>query len=355
MDAKLQNDVYRGWCLVLLEEFRKLQREIAPLQKLRPPNFAVDPDLRRTLGNWDEKNRRLTLATRLLDEGSFQEVIEVLKHEVAHQLVSELFRSRGAPDHGEAFKRACGILKIPPRSRLDLAAGLTPDSRKLLGRVRKLMALGGSPNQHEAELALTKAQELALKHNLESLQGGAGRYALRLLGPLHRRVSSYIWSICGIVTDFYFTLYICHNYAAADGVTYRVIELYGLLENLDTAEYVYYFLLRQGEQEWQKYKVGKKLKNKRLKLSFLNGLYAGYRDKLAKQSQTLAAEKALVWRGDPKLEAFFRRRNPRVRNRNVFHQLQKDAHAAGLQAGRRLTMRPGLDKPARRRSRRLLE
>lgn len=37
----------------------------------------------------------------------------------------------------------------------------------VLGLIRKLLALSKSPNEHEAALAMSKAQELLLKHNLD--------------------------------------------------------------------------------------------------------------------------------------------------------------------------------------------
>jgi len=49
------------------------------------------------------------------------------------------------------------------------------DREKLIDRVRKLMALSSSPNQHEAQLAAEKAQELMLKHGIEAAEASEVR------------------------------------------------------------------------------------------------------------------------------------------------------------------------------------
>jgi hypothetical protein len=269
-------------------------------------------------------------------------------------VVSELYDLPNAVPHGEAFARACRLLDIPAQADEELTGQLSPGVHPFLGRVQKLMALGGSPNRHEAELALTKARELAMRHNLAALDAPGRRYGLRPLAPVYRRVPSYVWSICGIVSDFYFTRYICRQYLTSLGARASVIELYGQPANLDLAEYVYAFLLHQGEQEWQRYRTAHDARHRRLKLSFLNGLYAGYRQKLTEQTARLAQSQALVWKGDPQLDDFFRERNPRVSSRPITTPLLAGAHAAGVAVGRRLTMRGGLPARAPAGPRRLL-
>ena len=121
-----------------------------------------------------------------------------------------------------------------------------------------------------------------------------------------------------------------------------MIELYGTKENLDIAEYVYYFLLNKGKLLWLSYKDESALSNDKLKLSFLQGLYNGFYTKLEKQHIKLTQEKALIWLGDRKLDAFFRQRNPRVRK--VSHVTHHDHHAraAGQKVGKKLDVHPGL-------------
>jgi hypothetical protein len=338
-------DQNRGWCLILLDLFRNMQAQIPAIADLRPPNIVLSPTLTRTLGQWDEEHRQVILSQRILVDGNFSLLIDVFKHEVAHQVVSELYGIRNAVHHGKAFTRACRLLGIP--SREDDSFQVEPDevSHKLLERVQKLTAMGASHNIHEAEAALKKARELTLKYNLEMLNSPNATYDLRPVGPIYKRVPSYIWSICGIISDFYYCLYICRSVEYA-GKAERIIELYGERENLETAEYVYHFLINQGELEWQRFRSQNGIRGRKLRQSFLKGLYAGFRESLSLQTEQLAQQKALVWAGDPHLDAFFRQRNPRVRSRQVQSQVYTDTHSAGEEVGRNLSIRPGVKEPS---------
>ena len=148
------------WSLILLEESRRLREEIPAVAKLPLANIQIDA----ALGEWDEHRRLIRISEALIQRGQFSEITFVLKHETAHQIVSELYGIKSATAHGEAFRRACRLLKISPDAQLCLDA--IRDECKVTDRVRKLMALGSSSNQHEAERALTKAHELMLKHNI---------------------------------------------------------------------------------------------------------------------------------------------------------------------------------------------
>jgi len=345
MDAKLRDELGRAWCLTLLGEFRALRSRDPSLAALREPNIAVSAGFQRTLGTWRPDTRTITLSERLLDTASYREIRDVFLHEVAHQIVTELFGEPDARSHGEAFRRASARIGTPARSTCDPPVAGAGTDRGILARIRKLLALGASPNPHEAEQALTKAHELALRHNLELVDRpvSGDRYDMRLLVPLYRRVPSYLWSILSIVSDFYFTRYICHPQSGPDGKRYQCFELYGTRENLDLAEYVYYFLRNQGEVAWRVYpRKGRTSNARRAKLSFLEGMYEGFRESLERRRDQLARTRALVWRGDPGLDGFYRERNPDVSHRSVASAIDPGAHAAGVEEGRKLRIHPGI-------------
>ncbi len=368
-ESAIHDDLDRAWCLTLLHDFRRLQDTIPALRTMRAPNIKISKDLTDTLGHWDEDCRTVTLAERLVRRAGLRDVTAVFRHEVAHQIVSELYAIRGAQAHGEAFRRACALLEIPAKSTLavDLPEdGLHAGDRGVLARVRKLLALGTSSNTHEAESALAKAHELALRHNLDLVAEAAGmpssaphgpnpnpnadrhdRYDVRLLAPVFKRVPSYIWPIATMLSESYFTTYICRGHRDADGKRVQTIELYGTPENLELAEYVWYFLLHQGELAWNAYRRSEGRTKGRHKTSFLNGLFEGFRETLDRRAKHLASTKALVWLGDPKLDAFYRRRNPHVSTRSVSPQVEREVHAAGHDRGKKLRLRPGLGTSSR--------
>lgn len=337
-------DIGRAWLLALIQEYRDVRAGAPALASLRLPNFRLSNELVSTLGSWDEEERALTLATSLFEHCRWDEVVATLKHEMAHQIVSELYRVSGAQPHGEAFRRACKLLCISPSARAVVRAGPTGEGA-IARRVRKLLALGDSPNRHEAEAALAKAQELALRHNLERIDADDHDYGIRLVGPLFRRIPSPVWAIAGIVADFYFVLYISRQVEdPASGQRFKLLELYGNRDNLDLAEYVFLFLLAQVDLQWRRYKTANALRGVRQKLSFQKGMLTGFRTKLEAQRQQLANEQALVWLGDPRLDAFYRQRNPRVSSSSRSARVYSDAHSAGVEVGRRLRVRPGLQR-----------
>lgn len=337
-------DRQRAWLLAVIQEYQSIQAERPALRALRLPNFAIETGLLQALGHWDATHRRLTLATRLFEQCQWDQVTATLKHEMAHQVVSELYGERQVLPHGDEFRRACQLLGISPEASTPPL--LAPDSgqSRIAERIRKLLALGESTNPHEAERALTKAHELALRHNLELQDlAAAPGYSFRPVGPLFRQVPSYVWNIAGIVSDFYFVLYIGRSFRPApDAPTERCLELYGRRDNLDLAEYVFIFLLEEVERLWRAYRREHRLHGGALRLSYIGGVLSGFRAQLDATRQRLAEEKALVWVGDPGLAGFFRTRNPRVQHRGLRHRFYENAHAHGQDHGRELKLRQAL-------------
>ncbi len=328
-----------GWLSLVFSEYERARADTPELIGLRRPNVAISDKLTRTLGLWDATRRTITLSADLLTGVRWHLLVQVLRHEMAHQIVSELF---GEPDdraHGPAFSRACRLLKINDNACIDPSSlcSEAPESR-IHQTIRKLLALGQSANQFEAESALRKAQYLALKHNISLLDAPPDDgYQFRLVGTPRKRVPSYTWLVTQICCDHYFVLYICRPCQG-----YQVIEFYGTRDNLDLAEYVFDYLMHQGELEWAAYKRNEGLRNNRQKLSFLIGLYSGFLEKLACQKKELADQKALIWLGDPKLATFYRSRNPRVASTTSRSAHHPDAHTAGEDRGAQLSIQPGL-------------
>ena len=344
---KLTDDVIHAWVLTLIDEYEKIRNGLTEISKLRLPNFSINDNLTRTLGTWDTARRTITFSEQLLLQGTWDDVIAVLKHEMAHQIVVELFGIRNEEPHGIAFKKACGLLNIPAGACYTFSGLVHSAQSNLLKRIEKLLALGQSSNQHEAERALAKAHELSLKYNIAlNEKKKKSVYALRLVGPLVKRTPSYLWMITKILEDFYFVKYIqrpCGWRSSTNGYSTKVIELYGTLENLDLAEYVYCFLLNHGKLEWQRYQGERKLTHNKFKVSFLKGMYAGYYEKLQERHQELAEDHGLIWIGDSGLNGFYKQRNPQVKTVKNTTMVDRESHKAGQQVGRTLEIKPGLE------------
>src|SRR5258706_12604080 len=80
---------------------------------LRPPIFAFT-DAGARLGRWLGSERTLEISRPLLTQQSWGIVIEVLKHEMAHQFVDEVLGLGDEVAHGPAFRQVCEERGIDP-------------------------------------------------------------------------------------------------------------------------------------------------------------------------------------------------------------------------------------------------
>lgn len=332
----------RIW-LQLLEHEWDFAREGPRLAGLGRPSFELSPRMTRSLGRWDAGTRTITLSERLLDGRRWHLLVSTLRHEMAHQVVSELWGAPEEPPHGPVFRRACELLGVSAEARAT-AAELEEEREepRVVRTIRRLLALSSSPNRHEAEAALAKAQELALKHNVALADDASGQrrqYAHRLLDRPRKRWPSYTWTVLHTCEKLHQVQHI--RWTLPDGEA--VVELFGAPDNLDLAEYVYHYLLAAGDGEWRRFRQEQGLANNRKRLSFLLALFSAFDRKLARQRQELVTTQALVVSEDAELQAFFRRRYPHVRTGSLSnHQVHADARAAGAEAGGRLQIRPGV-------------
>src|SRR5271170_7373995 len=120
---------------------------------LNVPTFELGSG-RRTLGQWVLATRTLEMSRLLLLERPWGEVIEVLKHEMAHQYVHEVLGETSQTPHGPAFRAACERLGVDSASAgLPRAAPYDDTTARAVERIARLLALAESPNVHEAEAA----------------------------------------------------------------------------------------------------------------------------------------------------------------------------------------------------------
>ena len=336
-----QDDQCRGWVLLLSQEYLKLQNELPPLAKLQMPMIAVNETIKSSWGLWDASNRRLTLSYRLLREHSWEQTIQVFKHEIAHQIVSELYKVDNEPAHGPFFQKACLLLGIPGDASVAFEKNQTQS--KLLAKIDKLLALGESSNHNEAESALRKAHELALRHNidLKALKDST-QYSFRVIGPRKKRLAAHYTIIMNILQEFYFVKALMTRRRDEKGDPQTQFEIYGFPQNLDLAEYVFDFLIHQGHVEWDKFKKAHGRAVSKEKKSFLHGMYAGFGEKLREQHAQLEEEHELIWTGDPALENFFKDRNPSTRTVSRGGRINPDIHNAGHEKGKQLKINAGL-------------
>jgi hypothetical protein len=309
---------------------------------LRRPVFALS-DAPGRLGRWVAEHRTIEVARRALTEHGWGVVVEVLKHEIAHQWVDEALGATDEAAHGPAFQRVCAEHGFDARASGAPSAAAANGEHRVLERVAKLLALAESANVHEAQAAMNAAQRLMLKYNLETIASGrTSPYGFRHLGRATGRVSESECILGSILGEHFFVDAIwVPVWRPLEGKRGSVLEVCGTAENLELAEYVHAFLSTTAERLWREYQRAQGIRKNARRRTFLAGVMAGFRDKLEAQQKSDSAH-GLVWVGDRDLDAYFRRRHPRVRMTRYAARPRPAAYAHGREAGRRIVLHRGV-------------
>ncbi len=270
------------WAAQLLKEHRDISWRYGVT--LTTPTINISSG-KKTLGLWSDKDKTLSISSHLIKNEIWDIVLEVLKHEMAHQYVSKFYNN--ADTHGKYFKKACAILGVHPffiagntdynKKLQSFKDELPADAQKMLKRVKKLMSLGQSNNEAEAQSALRKANYLLNKYNLQQINTGNNKPDIKYLTICHKkkRIESIQRAILSILKNHYYVNCLTSNtYHAQDNVIYKSIVLVGQRESLKVAEYVYYFLLDTCQTLWQDFKKENRTQRGE-KISFAMGFIAG--------------------------------------------------------------------------------
>ena len=327
-DAALLGELARAWGELNRLHFGGVLR--------RPVLTLIDTRTR--LGSWHRVERTLSMSRRFVLERTWGTVIEVMRHEMAHQYVDEVLHIHDQTAHGPAFQRVCRERAIDGRATGAPGLGSDGPVPAVLRKVHALLALADSPNRNEAEAAMRAAHRLMRKYNVERSTGADG-YTFAQLGRPTGRVPAHHRVLAGILAEHFFIQPIWVSaYDAARRKWGRVLEVCGRPENMDIAEHVHGFMLQTGERLWRDHKRAQGLRGNRDRRRFLQGMMMGFHDQLQEAAE--AAERTgLVWVGDADLDAYLSRRHPsRARGRAVAMTLSSEWEA-GRAAGRRIVLR----------------
>lgn len=347
LEAALIRELRATWHHVNASHFRG---------RLTPPTLELVPS-RATLGRWIQTTRTIEVSRPLVVAERWGAVVEVLKHEMAHQYVHEVLGERDETAHGPAFRETCARLGIDAR-----AAGVPGPApadgaeveNKIVDRIARLLALAESPNRHEAEAAMAAAQRLMLRYNLDAARAIAPRgYAFLQLGEPRGRVIEHERMVAMILGKHFFVEAIwIPVYRPLEGKRGSVLEVCGTRGNLAIAEYVHGFLHATADRLWRDHQRATEIASNRERRTFLAGVMTGFADKLARQDIKSRGE-GLVWVKDADLMGFFRRRHPYVRHVRHAGQRRSDAWAQGREAGRAIVLHRPVQSSAASRGRML--
>ena len=345
LESAIVRELRREWNTLNVSHFKS---------GLIAPVFALS-DAESWMGRWSGGDRTIEIARRLVLGQPWGVVVEVLKHEVAHQYVHEVLCALGETAHGEAFRRTCASLGI------DAAASGMPDApvsdggetAPLPRRIAKLLALAESPNQHEAEGAMREAQRLMLKFNIDVCSGTADggqsaarrNYRFRHLGEPTGRLQPHQRFLASILGQFFFVESIWVTvHRPLLGQRGTVLEICGTPENLEMASYVHDFLLHSAERLWREHKYEMDIEADRDRRSYLSGVMRGFYEK-CKAAERESVQEGLVWVRDPGLSGYLRQRHPYQRTVRSTARASADVFEHGQNAGRNLVLHKPVGAP----------
>ena len=330
----LPNDFY---VRNLSQAWQHLNRSLFGGALLVAPTFLV-VEIDHHAADWNPARRLIRFSRSFVDGHCWLAVIEVLKHEMAHQYVTDVLGADDETAHGPAFQMVCDRYAIDGRARGTVRA--THDDH-ILDKVRKLFRLGDSPNEHEAKAALSKAQRLLDEHGLSvgDLEPSTAEFGAAFLGEVvltkkpeeHRHVASHILS------RFFRVRTIWIQTLDRTGRAGLQLEASGRVSDLAIAEYAHDFLHAEADRLWLRAGRG----GTRERLDFVEGVMRGFLASLVEHEKVLGGAQtpglALV-AAQGRLDDYFERRHPRTRSVKPSGRQRGVRFGEGVSAGRHISL-----------------
>ena len=291
--------------------------------QMRKPLFRI-VDMEDRWGFWSGERNEICLSRNLVLRHSWDAVREVLIHEIAHQVAEQVLDCNGDPPHGSKFRKACHMVRANPKAseRYEPLDGRvlhdsSANGDRIMVRVKKLMALAQSPNQHEAEAAMAKAHKFIAKYNIDLLSHNQSRDFINIfIGKSRLRHFREDYHLANLLQDFYFVHGIwVSSYVLEKGKMGNVLEISGTMQNVKIASYVHDYVLHFIDSEWNRYNRTRGL-NRYRKTDFAVGIIEGFRSKLEKQTQSRVESKrvhGIIRIQDPLLQEHVKYRYPYIR------------------------------------------
>lgn len=315
-------------------------------------------------GKWDPFFRTITINRKLIEDHSWDVVLEILKHEMAHQFVHERMNIHDETDHGSSFKEACRLLGVAhwaTKSRAELPEiiptmrdrVISKEDERLLERAEKLLSLARSTNEHEALLAMRRVRELYDRHNLTKLREAFDQTVMdsMFLSQKRKKTSPVEAKILSLLND-HFKVRVIHSHLfdARTCEKHKAAEILGRRENILMAEFVYHFLFHQCASLWASHKQLTRCPGSH-RQSYQLGILSGFDEKLsrlhdgAESSPQAALDvnskdlRALLKVERNQLDDFVTRRYPRLSKKSWGRgRVNANAFESGQSAGRSLNL-----------------
>jgi hypothetical protein len=299
----------------------------------------------KALGYFDVEFQSISLHQKLMGV-SQKQLEDIIRHELAHYFLYIIFPSGGYTPHGPEFKALClslGWGESVYRATMELDTDqmqMLEEESAILRKVKKLMALSSSTNQHEAEQALLKAQEILLKHNLENVHTDlngeeTSYYMVRMF--VMPRLSRKVSSISRILSTFFVTTINTKHHS------FSCLDVVGTKENLEISQYVAHFLDIELDRLWLQVKKEYGLSGLVAKNSFMMGVAQGYLNKIERLKFGYTNEQnrdliVLENQLDQALEMIY----PHLTKQRRTFKVCSESNALGVAAGGKLSINPAV-------------
>jgi hypothetical protein len=310
--------------------------------RLQPPVFSIS-NSEKQLGSWVKDTRTISISGDFMLLRGEIEIIDVLKHEMAHQYADEILGADHETPHGSGFRHACRLLGIHHAARMAVKADPSP----VMERIRKLLALAESKNVHEAEVAMSKARQLMEKYELDVGEREEPFY-YQYVGEPRKQKSAVAQFIAGTLSRFFHVqvVWIPTTLLATERKVW-LLELSGTQTNLEIAAYVHDYLERELHWLWLNHKRRRPwLKGKTPKREYQLGVMKGFMDKLREDQERAdtATGHELILLKRERLERFMRERHPYLRGGGRLKYRRSETFNAGFEQGRSLRVDKGVKK-----------
>lgn len=220
---------------------------------------------------------------------------DLLRHELAHYLV-RVFHGPHVSAHGNEFRALC--TRFGWNEEVAAASGDLPSIEKsgdlkshaVIEKVKKLLALASSTNEHEAELATIKANQLILRYHLDRAKIKTQRELCVVTIMEASKKNTLMVAIYEILTHFLVRPMLYYGQGLVR------LEAVGPREQTELAIYIGDFLKLELDRLWKTNAKQHSLKGLRAKNSFVMGVAKGFSEKLhnARESHSEKESFALI-------------------------------------------------------------
>ncbi|NRA64019.1 MAG: DUF2786 domain-containing protein [Pseudobacteriovorax sp.] len=350
IDGDFSSYYKKAWTLQLYREFDDICFQYSA--KLRKPTIQIS-DSNSWWGKWDPLLRCIYINTNLIKQYDWTVVIEIFKHEIAHQFAQEILSSK-THHHDELFHCACEQLAVAHWARRatgDISKTVGPDTKKsaqltkIEAKLAKLQALSQSSNENEAFLAMHMAKKLQEKFQIEpSNLSDSEDYTFRRICHEKKSIPHHQLRLASLLCEHYLVDIVFQtSYCAKKTTTYKSLEIIGRKENVELAEYLYFYVWNRLPLMWQAYKrqAGAGANRK----SYLLGVIAGLAEKLESDKEHNLSQQEVEVRAlqSQTLNLAIRKRYPKLRQtsqRSRFRDMI--GYSEGQKNGRRLAINKGI-------------